>query len=155
MACQGRQDKMDKVLTIRTDYLDDAFRDPEYIADKACKALKDVNYDTMVGIGLSGSLVVPILARALGKYWCIVRKEDGSHTHNRVEGQIGQRCLFVDDCVDSGRSRERVKSVIEEVCSQNGHWDKFGTRCAFPTEWIGTYTYMNNKYDPHDRVDRY
>jgi len=141
---------MDKVLTIKTDYLDDAFRDPDYIADKARRTLIHVDYDTMVGIGLSGSLVVPILARALGKYWCIVRKEDGSHTHNRVEGQIGQRCLFVDDCIDSGRSRERVKSVIEEVCSQYGQWDTFGERTTFPTVWVGTYTYMNNLYDQNN-----
>ena len=50
---------MDKVLTIKTDYLDDAFRDPDYIADKARRTLKGVDYDTMVGIGLSGSWSFP------------------------------------------------------------------------------------------------
>src|SRR5690242_12227601 len=58
----------------------------------------DNQVDTLVGSGLSGTLVVPSLARACDvPFWAIVRKEKTTHTSRLVEGAIGDRWLFVDD----------------------------------------------------------
>lgn len=120
-------------------------------AEHATKQLKDVDYDTMIGTGLSGALVVPRLARALGKYWAIVRKEDGSHSTNKVEGKIGQSWIFVDDVVDSGDTQARViHAVRHHIEVQNyrtnndNSWRlKEGRHLlpTFSTEYLGTYTY--------------
>lgn len=113
--------------------------------------LKSVDYDTMIGMGLSGALVVPRLARALGKKWAIVRKEDGAHSKNKIEGEIGNKWIFVDDQVDSGRTRriaqERVESHVERQNSKivaDNYWLRRQGRSEnpeFSTTFVGTYTY--------------
>jgi hypoxanthine phosphoribosyltransferase len=76
----------------------------------------DVPYDTLVGTGLSGSLVVPRLADVLGCHWLVLRKEtDVSHTLKQGEGTLGAGWLFVDDLIDSGRTYNRCRDVVAEI----------------------------------------
>jgi hypothetical protein len=130
-------------LTRITGYIRAAFADPDDLVEKAKKALKDVDYDTMVGTGLSGSLVIPILARACGKYWAIVRKQDNAHTSHTFEGQIGRKWIFVDDLIDSGRTRRRVKEVIQDATENRVTWDYRGETVKNPyhTQYVGSYLY--------------
>jgi adenine/guanine phosphoribosyltransferase-like PRPP-binding protein len=63
------------------------------------------NAKCLVGCGLSGALVVPSLARALGLPFAIIRKDgDSEHANVRVEGCISDDYLLVDDLVASGKT---------------------------------------------------
>jgi adenine/guanine phosphoribosyltransferase-like PRPP-binding protein len=125
----------------RDTYLSDAFGDPRELIDTARYFTSGVEFDTIVGRGLSGALVVPMLARALDTYWAIVRKEDGSHSHYDVEGAIGRRWLFVDDFICSGRTRDIVRAKVEAQV-----WNSVyvGTYCyARPTEGVAGVSRMH------------
>lgn len=85
-------------------------------------AAKQLQFDTLVGTGLSGALVVPSLARALTRQgqpevkWLIVRKpEDSTHSSLPVEGDLGRRWVFVDDFIASGKTFRRVKDTIASL----------------------------------------
>lgn len=121
--------------TVQNSYFSKLFTNPDDVIKDARKLLKNVDFDTMVGMGLSGSLVIPRLAEALGKQWFIVRKSDNSHACNKGEGRIGHKWLFVDDFIASGDTRQRVKNTIRDLS------EKYN----FPTEYVGTYTYQ---YEP-------
>lgn len=126
-------------MVIQTGYMRDAFEAPEVLAEKARVSLDGVEYDTMVGTGLSGALVVPVLARALGKHWFVVRKyNDGSHSDNIGEGTIGDRWLFVDDLIDSGSTLRRVKKSVAHVCTPKAR-EHFAE--PHKTEYVGSYFY--------------
>ena len=115
-----------------TGYLRDAFNNTSELVATARRLLKGVKYDTMVGTGLSGSLVIPVLARALKKNWAIVRKDnDGSHSPCVIEGTLGERWIFVDDFVASGDTRRRVIKTVEDIA------EKYG----ITTEHVGSYLY--------------
>src|SRR6266498_3813511 len=99
------------------DYLEPAFA-PDRILLRAARELRGVDFDTMVGTGLSGTLVVPILARAMGKKFLIVRKGDDVHNHSpyrRVVGTLGAKWLFVDDFVATGKTLRHVKDTIRAL----------------------------------------
>jgi orotate phosphoribosyltransferase-like protein len=137
---------MDKPYVSHSGYFDKAFGDIDDIAIRLDDKLKGVEYDTMVGTGLSGTLVVPTLARTLGKYWAIVRKEHSPHTSSMFEGEIGQSWLFVDDFICSGKTLNRVKDVIGDIRVYS--YDNMGhsTYGVFPTKYVGTYEYEKDSY---------
>lgn len=94
----------------RTGYMDQAVFELPSVIEAAQKALKGVDFDTMVGTGLSGSIVIPALALAMGKKFVLIRKQtdDSHHGRGRMVGELGERWLFVDDFVSSGATRSRV-----------------------------------------------
>jgi orotate phosphoribosyltransferase len=99
-------------------YLQRAFENPAHLLTETMNALKNEQYDTLVGTGLSGALVVPTLARALGRHWMIVRKpNDGAHGAwaGLAVGNIGARWVFVDDQIDSGATFCRVYKEIRAL----------------------------------------
>lgn len=124
-----------KVLRMHQSYMSMAFGNIETIRDEMLKTTKGLEYDTLVGTGLSGALVVPTLARLMGCNWAIVRKSDGSHSGNRIEGDIGQKWLFVDDIVSSGRTLRNVIKTVKDVCTSSRH----------NTELVGAYQYQWDK----------
>lgn len=109
-------------ITTQTHYMKHAFFDTESILDQARRWLSTVEYDTLVGTGMSGALVIPLIARTLKKRWLVVRKT-GVETHSRMlaEGTLGERWVFVDDCIDSGSTYDRVREVVGTLCSQQDH----------------------------------
>ena len=123
-------------------YLYAAFATPETMVKNAQEVLEKVEYDTMIGIGLSGTLVVPLIARAMGKNFAIVRKpNDSNHRERAVEGYVGESWIFVDDFVSSGATLERVKAEIKNLqAGQPYGWD------AFETKYIGTYQYARGNF---------
>lgn len=130
---------MSNTYRSRSGYFNRAFENIDQMADNMLKVIpKHVEYDTLVGTGLSGTLVVPFLARALGEYWAIVRKEHSPHSNNLIEGEIGQKWLFVDDFISSGSTLRRVKNVLNNL-------NRYETT-HFVTKYVGTYQYEHNTY---------
>jgi len=88
--------------------------------------------ETLVGTGLSGALVVPRLAEALGMAWAIVRKpNDGTHSSYSVEGELSGRWVFVDDLISSG---ETLRRVVAEVA-------RLSEVYLFDAEFTGAWLY--------------
>lgn len=123
-------------------YMSRVFTEPfENIVSDAREALANVEYDTMIGRGLSGALVIPRLAEALGKEWMIVRKPgDSSHSTRPAEGVLGRRWLFVDDFISSGETYREVCKAVRKVAED------------FETEHVGLwcYEYEYDSYEPAD-----
>lgn len=95
-------------------YLRRVFDERNELIDSARRTLHDVDFDTVIGTGLSGALIVPDIARALNKQWAIVRKDnDSEHAMFNIEGYIGNQWLFFDDLVASGRTLRFVKEKVE------------------------------------------
>lgn len=146
-----RSEKMDKPLKVGATYFEKAFGDEKRLIEEARKALENVEFDTMVGIGLSGSLVIPILARAFGANFAIVRKERSSHDDSAVVGHIGHKWIFVDDFISTGTSREKVISAISEITQRISKWDESTqsyTYKKFDTKYVGTYEYKYASFMP-------
>jgi adenine/guanine phosphoribosyltransferase-like PRPP-binding protein len=119
-------------LRLHASYLEEAIYQPDVIVTRARARLADVQFDTVIGTGLSGALVVPMLARALDKHFAVVRKPDNSHSCERIEGTIGDHWLFVDDLISSGETFRRVREAIQQlVIERHGHH----------TEYVGTFLY--------------
>lgn len=117
-----------------TFYMDEAvFRLPRLI-EEAKEALEDVDFDTLVGTGFSGGIVIPSLALALGKKFVLIRKEtdDSHHGKGRLVGELGERWIFVDDFVSSGRTRDRVMEKIEDAAEER----------RLSTTMVGQYMYI-------------
>lgn len=123
------------IAQFRTYYMDRAVFDLPEVIETAKKALKDVDFDTLVGTGFSGSIVIPSLALALGKNFVLIRKEtdDSHHGKGRLVGELGEKWIFVDDFVSSGTTRMRVIDKVEEAAR----------RADIDTELVGQYMYMN------------
>lgn len=113
-------------------YMGHAFQPAHVIIDRAHTFLDGVDFDTLVGTGLSGALVVPLLAREFRCNWAIVRKKgDRSHSSAPLEGFIGRRWVLVDDLVDSGDTARRVADEVHNYAMLRD----------FPTEFLGAYLY--------------
>lgn len=139
-------------------YLKDALtNDLSYLIGRFEKvAKKRARFDTIIGTGLSGAIVVPELARRLGLKWAIVRKQDGSHSPNKIEGEIGKAWLFVDDFVDSGATQQFVMDAVETFVSdynkrirtfnainRKSKDDRLPIEQPFETQYVGTYEYYD------------
>jgi hypothetical protein len=111
--------------------LDGLLASPKEMAGAARKHLDGVYYDTMVGTGMSGALVVPILAREMGCHFLVVRKPGDGHGHHLSypggpgEGMLGHRWLFVDDGIQSGETVTRVREQISAEALRRGHFTSF------------------------------
>ena len=121
-------------ITVHSTYFSRAVDDIEGVTADAKRLLADVDFDTLVGTGLSGSLVVPHLARELGVNWLLIRKpNDGTHGDRRGEGRLGRRWIFVDDFIASGATYERVSAVVGELSRM---W-------AFGVVHVGDFLYQD------------
>lgn len=118
-------------------YLGKALRDPHKLIRNAKKALKDVDFDTFIGTGVSGTLAVGMLSVVFpNKNFAIVRKDESSHSPFMVEGSIGEKWIFVDDFISSGATlRRTMKQIVNAVTEAKG-WGKI----KFP-EYVGTFLY--------------
>lgn len=114
--------------------LEEAFADPQQLVDNFARAMKGKGvsldqFDTMVGTGLSGSLVIPILARAAGKDFMITRKPGDSHHHGSAvaEGDFNEsgKWLFVDDGIGTGTTYRRTRELVNKLALENRIPDKF------------------------------
>ena len=128
-----------------TGYMDNATT-PEglsQIVETAIRDLGEVDFDTIVGTGFSGGVVIPFLAAAMGKDFVLIRKEDDDSHHGpgKLLGTLGQRWIFVDDFVSSGATQKRVLAKVEEAAAPSTEF--WGDKTDLQTTYVGTYTYVN------------
>lgn len=114
----------------------------------ARRTLRDIDYDTMVGRGLSGALAVPTLARALHKDFFIVRVNPSAHDRSPGVGRLGKRWLFVDDFISSGITfnctREGVEEALNMYARYRQQYQDVTFRQRYPeftTTCAGAYLY--------------
>lgn len=124
-----------------TSYMDPALFDLGSVIETAKRALADVDFDTMVGTGFSGGVVIPALALAMGKKFVLIRKEedDSHHGGGRLLGELGDRWIFVDDFISSGRTRTRVIEKIAEALVTKA--ESYNERVT--TTFVGQYMYVS------------
>lgn len=136
-------------LQIGAGYLYEAVYAHEEVIHRAKRTLAKVKFDSIVGRGMSGALVVPKLADALGVAWGVVRKPgDGTHSMNKdMEGCLGTRWVFVDDLVSSGRTFRESCMAVDRVMLEHRYW----------TELVGCYLYCDDVFREMkwDRVGQY
>lgn len=122
-------------LRFETHYMDNAVFDLVDVLKEAVEELTPHfdEFDTLVGTGFSGALVIPALALKLGKDFVLIRKEDDDSHHGGGElvGRLGRRWIFVDDFSATGQTRRRVTQKIEETAKING----------FETTHVANYFY--------------
>jgi hypothetical protein len=133
-------------ISVGTPCLDGATVDPRVMAEQAGYICRGVHFDTMVGTGMSGALVVPVLARELGKHWMILRKPGDAHKHHSApgEGSLGNHWLFVDDGIMTGETVQRVRREVGQIARSRGHMTRFA----------GAYCYGDHDHDRY-RASRY
>ena len=121
-------------------YMNRAFAERFALVSEADELLANVEFDTFVGIGVSGTLVAPLLAD-MGKGnhgFAIVRKSDSSHSYHTIEGDLssGNKFVFVDDFVNSGKTLSYVIDRIEK---------EFSYPHVMPI-MVGAYLYQDKKF---------
>ena len=111
-------------------------REPKSVLVDFKYETKGIDFDTLVGTGLSGSLIIPVLADHLDLNFLIVRKPGVVSHGNHMEGRLGRRWLFVDDMVASGKTFVRVRDTVATAAEQRG----------FATEFVGGFLYNTSTY---------
>lgn len=133
--------------------------DPAGIAEELRVSAREqgIKFDTIVGRGSSGMLIVPIVARILRKKWLIVRKHEevqSSHDSScKWMGELGKRWIFLDDFSSSGQTFRKVRDGVRqavEVANQpstrydivNGQFMEIKSPPGtFETELVGYFEY--------------
>jgi orotate phosphoribosyltransferase len=96
-----------------------------------------ITFDSIVCTGMSGLLVGTPVALAIGKPLIPVRREEDrghdAYGWGKIlnRNQIGERYLFLDDFISSGRTVRYVTDLISEYASA----------CSRTIEWVGSYCY--------------
>jgi len=94
-----------------------------------------VEFDTLVGTGMSGILPLLYVAKTLDVKWLAVRKNgESTHTGTAVEGDLGKRWLFLDDFIESGKTYAWTHHLVTEGAADN----------RFTTNHAGVYQYHGN-----------
>lgn len=125
-------------MKFQTYYMDDAVFALPRVIEEATQELEKIEFDTLVGTGFSGGIVVPALAMTLGKQFVLIRKEtDDSHHRGRIVGQLGVTWVFVDDFISSGKTRRRVMDKVAEAVAETGQ----------PTTMVGQYMYQARSWE--------
>lgn len=119
------------------------------LVQSAEKALQGIQYDTLVGTGLSGAVAVPLLAYTLRKNFVLVRKPDDNtnHSYRSVEGTLGNRWVFVDDFISTGKTLKRVMETVKEFARDYSR-DRNLLEARFTTEFVGALVY-DRSMSPH------
>lgn len=110
-----------RTITLHQGY-GSSYNDLDEIISNAVARLGELDFDTLAGTGMSGSIVIPLLARALDKHFLLIRKDGaGAHTDAHV-GVLGERWLFVDDFISSGATKQRVADAVADIVKTANRW---------------------------------
>jgi hypothetical protein len=144
---------MESKLHVGIECLEHSFSaDPSTLIRQAAGQLRGIDFDSIAGIGVSGAIVIPTLARGLHKDFCIVRKPGDCHRHHgsemEIQGTVGRKWVFVDDGLVTGSSLLRVHDVISDTARQHNHH----------TQFAGAYLYGHGDdparfYEPSEVAD--
>lgn len=95
-------------------------------------------FDTVVAIGLSGMMVMPLIGYHYGVNMLALRKNgaEDNHTYegdiNAVaEGVLGRKWLLIDDFVSSGGTADKAIKLVNRFAENFNH----------KTEFVGVYGY--------------
>jgi hypoxanthine phosphoribosyltransferase len=114
-----------------------SFYDDNLFLTNAKRILKNVDYDTMVGIGLSGVLAVCKLSTAFHKYGLYIRKGgETAHSSWPQEGFIGSKWIFVDDLISTGSTFKVAYERVRDLIRIRDHKSKF----------MGAYLYEHRTF---------
>lgn len=136
-------------LQLLPGYFDSIVNDFDLVIETATSELNnsDIDFDTVVGTGLSGSLLTPQLGRSLKKNWAVIRKNnESSHDGNPFVGTLGSRWIFVDDFIATGSTFLAVEKAIRDAVNQRRAWDS--KYINFSTKCVGDYCYSRT----YDRI---
>lgn len=126
------------MIQFHTGYFD-RHREASFV-ERARAALSGVDFDTMVGTGMSGVLAISRLAPAMHKFALYLRKsETESHSASIAEGDLGQRWIFVDDCWASGATWERVISTVGRLVELK----RIQTLGNIESQYVGAFFYQD------------
>lgn len=140
-------------------YCDSLVDKRDLILSLARQQLAGTDYDTLVGTGMSGSLIVPMLAEALGKNWLVLRRADDSSHHGRglPIGRLGERWVFVDDFTETGDTfryvRKRVAEIVNNRTSHGRYLDPWKSVPALVGAWYYETAVLNQERALDDRYD--
>lgn len=130
----------------QTGYMDKALFNLDSVLRRAKKDLLDVDFDTLVGTGFSSGVVIPALALRMKKKFVLIRKDndDSHHGSGRFLGEMGDRWIFVDDFISSGRTRDRVLGKVRDWRGTerwNADYSEVIPGEPLKTEFVGQYMY--------------
>ncbi|QDM55934.1 phosphoribosyltransferase [Gordonia phage Trax] len=109
----------------------DCGTDPAYLKMAAEHCLAGIDFDTVVGIGVSGAVALPVTSLATGKRMLVLRKP-GVSAHSKAHtGSLGRAWVFVDDFIGGGSTFEGVREQVGKLAYQNN----------FETRFVGAFLY--------------
>jgi hypothetical protein len=124
-----------KRVSFRGGYMNEA-HDHVDLLQRYKEVVGRTKIDTLVGMGISGTLAVVNLARDLDLNYLIVRKDgESSHSSEKAEGVLGKNWIFVDDLVASGRTFARVWDAMERMVPE-----------GFQTQFKGLFLYESPRF---------
>lgn len=107
------------------------------IVDNLVELIKSTNvqFDTIVFRGNSGTLIAPVIASRLGKEILMVRKpNDKSHSFSLLEGNCDiKKYIIIDDFMDTGETIREILSAVKNGISNAQCVHFFG---YMGTRWI-------------------
>src|SRR5690554_2716894 len=99
-------------------------------------------FDTVIGTGVSGMLIVSEIGEMVGCHWAVVR-QPGVRTHAKssISGHLGKKLIFVDDLIATGDTFEYVKEQVSLITDLH----------EFETKFVGIYLYNERRLstNPH------
>jgi adenine/guanine phosphoribosyltransferase-like PRPP-binding protein len=146
-------------ITRTASYLSTVFSDTDGLIERIVHRLAQEcheEFDTICGVGCSGSLILLQLAKRLGKHAAIIRKQrEGCHSEYAVEGTVGTRWILIDDLVASGNTVNTARKTmmkhaqyIRDVAGlySKADQDAYGFRPVF----VGCFCYFEGGWHARD-----
>lgn len=108
----------------------------------------NIDFDSMAAIGMSGHMVLPLLARHFGVPFMAIRKPGvNCHDDHGIgqygRGAIGRRWILVDDFVCTGATVETARRQVDAAIEQHNQ----NTINKFDSEFVGVYCYSKRYGD--------
>ena len=130
-------------------YSDEAF-DHEKLINNAARNLDGIKFESMVGTGLSGALVIPLLAQEFDVPFALIRKNvHNSHALRIWEGTITDNWLFVDDFISTGSTAYNVMNAVWNITRGEAHpvgAYLYSETYAFPNEVYRSIEELKTSY---------
>jgi orotate phosphoribosyltransferase len=108
-------------MSIHSNYLENIFSNNKVFRKtirEIVKSLKQLNFDYLIGTGLSGSCVIPTVALRLNKLFAIVRKDLKHHGYFEIEGLPREdkqlSYLILDDFISTGATVDRIFTKMQD-----------------------------------------
>lgn len=119
---------------------------PRELVKRARSKLRNVDFDTVVGIGLSGVPAAALIGSSMGKHILAVRKADdrSNHDNDVWAGSLGERWIFVDDFIGSGATREHAFRQVLRVAAR----PRDNNFTIVKSVYVGTYSYSKHTWEP-------